>query len=393
MPQHVRRHPIRPGRQVRRRRRGQSCAQPVVADGPPGPIDAGPLGWEQRGSVPGVIIAELAPHVLDIPAQRAARVIEQGHHPLPRSRASRPFTEADMQLAERAQLPPHVVQGEVPGLVDAQPDIGHQPGRGVVAGRGRELAAGRQLLRPPGEQRLDLALQGRDAQLGVFAAARPVHLIDRALYYPPGHRVQLGFVPQLDELEVHAQRGGLRQPGALRRAAQYPAEVRVGVVRFHFPQRPAEPSPQLVQVTQLAADRAVGQPCGRAGQHHFGQHVSLEPLQFLSRGGRTVRSQVRDRCDSQLTPLAFSSMGDSSALMRPFQDSRSNFNTPSLAKRTGRCPFWRASRSAERSNASDVVLFPGSSRELEGPQRKLGGPAQRFSHVRPGDADGLGAAD
>ena len=38
-------------------------------------------------------------------------------------------------------------------------------------------------------------------------------------------------------------------------------------------------------------------------------------------------------------------------------------------------------------------LFPGSSRELKGPQRELEGPEQRFSHVGPGDADELGAAE
>jgi hypothetical protein len=36
--------------------------------------------------------------------------------------------------------------------------------------------------------------------------------------------------------------------------------------------------------------------------------------------------------------------------------------------------------------------FPSSSREPEGTQRELEGPAQRFSHVGPGDADELGAA-
>ena len=46
----------------------------------------------------------------------------------------------------------------------------------------------------------------------------------------------------------------------------------------------------------------------------------------------------------------------------------------------------------------DVLIFrapgfPGSSRELEGPQRELEGPAPRFSHVGPGDADELRAAE
>ena len=46
----------------------------------------------------------------------------------------------------------------------------------------------------------------------------------------------------------------------------------------------------------------------------------------------------------------------------------------------------------------DVLIFrkpgfPGSSRELKGPQRELEGPEQRFSHVGPADADELGAVE
>ena len=73
----------------------------------------------------------------------------------------------DVQLAEPAQLPPHIVQVEHPGLVDPQPHVGGQPGDGVVAGGRGELAAGDQFLAPPGEQLLDLSAGRRDAQLRI----------------------------------------------------------------------------------------------------------------------------------------------------------------------------------------------------------------------------------
>jgi len=40
-----------------------------------------------------------------------------------------------------------------------------------------------------------------------------------------------------------------------------------------------------------------------------------------------------------------------------------------------------------------ITRFPGSSHELEEPQRELEGPEQGFSHVGPGDADELGATE
>lgn len=72
---------------------------------------------------------------------------------------------ADVQLAEPAQLPAHVVEVEHPRFVDPQADIRGQPGDRVVAGRRCELAAGGQFLVPPGEQLLDLGFRWRDPQL------------------------------------------------------------------------------------------------------------------------------------------------------------------------------------------------------------------------------------
>lgn len=62
-----------------------------------------------------------------------------------------------------------------------KPHIRRQPGDRVVAGGRGELAAGRQLLTPPGEQLLHLRLHWRHAQLRAGRDARPVHLIKRAL--------------------------------------------------------------------------------------------------------------------------------------------------------------------------------------------------------------------
>ncbi len=145
---------------------------------------------------------------------------------------------ADVQLAEPAQLPPHVVQVQHPGLVDPQPHICRQPGHHVVAGGRGELAARSQLLPPPGEQLPDLRLSRRHAQLRADRSARPVHLIQRALDHTAGQVMQLDLVLQLQELEVHRQRG--RPPGARRRPRipQHPAEVAAT-----SPATPATPAP------------------------------------------------------------------------------------------------------------------------------------------------------
>jgi hypothetical protein len=154
-----------------------------------------------------MIGVELAPHILDEPAQVPVRAVDQRHQPRLGPPPPRALAVADVQLAEPAQLPPHVVQVQHPGLVDPQADVGGQPGGRVVPGRRGELAAGGQFRAPPGEQLLDFRLSRRDAQLRVDRAPRPVHLIQRALDHPAGQVVQLDLVPQLQEPEVHRQRG------------------------------------------------------------------------------------------------------------------------------------------------------------------------------------------
>ena len=54
-------------------------------------------------------------------------------------RRREPFAVADVQLAEPAQLPAHVVQVQHADLVDPQADVGRQPGDRVVAGGGANL--------------------------------------------------------------------------------------------------------------------------------------------------------------------------------------------------------------------------------------------------------------
>jgi hypothetical protein len=84
--------------------------------------------------------------------------VDQRHQPRLGAAASCSLAVADVQLAEPAQLPAHVVQVEHADLVDPQAD-GLQP-------RGRdELAEGGQFLAPTGEQPLDLRLGRRDAYL------------------------------------------------------------------------------------------------------------------------------------------------------------------------------------------------------------------------------------
>ncbi len=76
--------------------------------------------------------------------------------------------------------------------------------------------------------------------------------------------------------EERGQRLRPRQPGALRRCPQHPPEVGVSVCGSHLPQRVAEPGTHLLQMPDIGADRAIRQPCRRAGKHEPGQHIGLE---------------------------------------------------------------------------------------------------------------------
>lgn len=63
-----------------------------------------------------------------------------------------------------------------------------------------------------GEQRLDLRPGRRNPKCRILRAARPVHLVDRALDHPTGRPVDLGPVPQFQEQEVRGQRLRAPQP-------------------------------------------------------------------------------------------------------------------------------------------------------------------------------------
>jgi len=69
---------------------------------------------------------------------------------------------------------------------------------------------GDQLLAPPGEQPLDFVGARRDAQLRVDRGLWPVDLVEWALDDTAGEVVQSDLVSQLEELEVHRQRGSTR---------------------------------------------------------------------------------------------------------------------------------------------------------------------------------------
>ena len=302
MPQHMRRQLARPGRQVPLGGLGQRPAEHIRGRPRAGAVPALALGGEQRGAGPGVVGVELAPHVLDEPAQVPVRAVDQRHQPRLRPPPPRALAVPDVELAEPAQLPPHVVQVQHAGLVDPQADVGRQPGGGVVPGGRGELAAGRQLPAPPGEQLLDLLLGRRHAQLRVDRGPRPVHLIQRALGHAAGQVVDLDLVPQLQELEVHRQRGRPAGPRRRPRIAQHLAEVRIGVRRLHLPQRPAEPVPDQLQVAGVVADRAVGQPRRGPRQHEPGQHVGLESGELFRARRRPMLTQVTHQRQSQPAP-------------------------------------------------------------------------------------------
>jgi hypothetical protein len=287
MAQHVRRQPGCPVRQVRTGGLGQGVADPVIAEPAAAAVTAAALGGKQRRSGPGVVGSEVPPHVLDEPPQGPVRTVDERDHPLARARAARSLAVADVPLAEPAQLPLHVRQVQAAGLVHPQPCLGHQPGRRVVPrGRG-EFPAGRQVGPPPGEQDRDLPGRRRDPQRGLATAAGPVHRVDRAPGHVAGQLVDLGRVPQLQELEAGLQRLRPAAAGVRRRAAQRRAEVGIGVRGLHLPQRPAEPVPDQPQVRDIRPDRRVGQPGRRPGEHELGQHAGLEIRDLLRAGRRT----------------------------------------------------------------------------------------------------------
>jgi len=111
----------------------------------------------------------------------------------PQFAATSTLAEADVKLAEAPELPSGICKIQHPHFVDAQADLAHQPGRHVVPRRWCELPAGHQIIAPPGEQLLHLALLGRDPHAHSRLMPRGVHLIQRTLGHAAGQPVQLGL--------------------------------------------------------------------------------------------------------------------------------------------------------------------------------------------------------
>jgi hypothetical protein len=315
VPQDVRGQCLVPFRQVRRGGPGQPGPQRLGAG--PGV----PLAGQQRGPVTGEVVAEQPPHVLDEPPQRPVRPVDQRHHPLSRPGPAGALAVTDVKLAEPAQVPADVVQVQHAGLVDPQPDLRHQPCRRVVPGGRRELPARRELFPPAREQLLDLAGLRRDPQRRPAAAPRPVHLIERALGDMARELVDLGLMAQLQEREPCLDRLRPLQPRVGRRSPHHLPEVHVGVGRRHFPQRPAEPRPHLLQVRHVAADRAVGQARRRPRQHEPRQHVGLERRRLFRPCRDTRLPHVPHHRQAHPVPRSPSSLSS-----RQHHRERSNFS-------------------------------------------------------------------
>ena len=158
------------------------------------------------------------------------------------------------------------------------PTCGHQPRGGVVpGGRARTCGTSPAPRAHPAEQWPRSPPRSAGSAARVLAAARPVHLVDRALDDPPGHRVDLDLVPQLQEHEVRRQRlraapAGCRSATPRSTCPKY-ASASAGSISHSG--RPNQ-APHLLQVPDIAADRAVRQPGRGPREHEPGQHVGLE---------------------------------------------------------------------------------------------------------------------
>ena len=228
--------------------------------------------------------------------------VDQRHHPLPRPGPAGALADADVELPEPAQVPLHVSQIQVADLVHPQPDIGHQPGRRIVAGGRGELPARRQLRPPPGEQHAHLHRRRRDPQRGPARTAGPVHLIQRAFGHPAGHLVDLGLMPDLHEPEIvlsACDRASRSRLAASRSTLPKYASASAGSISHNgLPNQPAAAPDEHVR-----ADRVIRQASRRPGQHEPGQHIGLERCQlFRAQPGCAVHAGPAPRPGSNPGP-------------------------------------------------------------------------------------------
>ena len=167
----------------------------------------------------------------------------------PEPRAPLPWRTWSLPKRPRSHL--MSARSRLQASLTRSPTCGHQLRGGVVAGGRGELAAGRQLAAPAGEQVVDL--------LGAVGGIRSLaSLAPRGRFISSiGHSTTRPVIWWISTLcrssrntKYVRQRLRPRQPGAARRAPQHLPEVRVGVGGLHLPQRPAEPGPDLLQVAR-----------------------------------------------------------------------------------------------------------------------------------------------
>ena len=173
--------------------------------------------------------------------QRVHRV-DRRDQPGLRAAAPAALAEADMQLAELAQIGTPVPDVQHRRLADPQPDPPPQRRRQVVPGRRQVLARPGSAAPPRAEQRVDLRLRRRHPRRAVVGLGRAVELIDRLDHHVAGQRVDVALVAGDQEVEEPRQRPRLvlhRGRGLAARPAQ-PGQEPVSVLRLGGPHRPAE---------------------------------------------------------------------------------------------------------------------------------------------------------
>ena len=215
-------------------------------------------------------------------SQAAVGAVDQRHQPRFGALAARSLAVTDIQLPEPAQLPPHVVQVEHPGLVDPQVPRRPPAGRRRSCGRsgrtcGRSTSSSRH---PANSCSTSSAVggmrscgstdaRGRLISSSGHSTTRPVRLCSSTLCRSSRN------------WKYTVKRGRAAGPRRRVRVAQHLAEIGVGVGGLHLPQRPAEPVPNQLEMIHVVADRGVDQSGRGPGQYEPGQHVGLEVGELL----------------------------------------------------------------------------------------------------------------
>ena len=256
MAQHVRRQPARPRRQPLVDLDRQAAAQRVGAHAAAAvQVAVVPLAGQHRRVGVGPVVAELVADLGQPPVDQLVGAVDRRHQPGLGAAAAAALAEADVELAELAQVGAPVADVEHHGLVDPQPDPAPQRRREVVPGRGQVLARLRDRLAPGREQRVDLLIRRRHPDLAQRCPGLAVELVDRLLDHHAGRPADVALVAGDHELVEHRQRARPCPPGSTRCA---PA----GAARPGTGRRPRR-SPPTADPT--ATERTRSRPPGSRG--------------------------------------------------------------------------------------------------------------------------------